>query len=82
LNEAVVLLKEYNSQNVEAKKLNEQKERVEKQANVQGRGQLRDNAKIIQEHQSEPEVAEEINDEPMMEGLDLDYVQKMAFHGK
>jgi len=86
LNEAVTLLKEYNSQNANAQKLNEQKERVRKAANVQGRGQLRDNKeeeKIIAEHQGEPEVAkEETNDEPVMEGLDLEYVQKMAFHGK
>jgi hypothetical protein len=84
LNEAVVLLKEYNSQNVKTLKLNEQKERVGKAANVQGRGQLRDNEKIVAEHQSETEVTEDATteDESMMEGVDLAYVQKMAFHGK
>lgn len=84
LNEAVVLLKEYNSQNVKTLKLNEQKERVGKAANVQGRGQLRDNEKIVAEHQSETEVTEDATteEESMMEGVDLAYVQKMAFHGK
>ena len=82
LNEAVVLLKEYNSQSVSSKKLNEQKERVGKAANVQGRGQLRDNEKIIAEFDGETEVAKETSDESIMEGLDFDYVQKMAFHGK
>lgn len=84
LNEAVVLLKEYNSQNVKTLKLNEQKERVGKAANVQGRGQLRDNEKIVAEHQSETEVTEDetTTEESMMEGVDLAYVQKMAFHGK
>lgn len=82
LNEAVVLLKEYNSQSVSSKKLNEQKERVGKAANVQGRGQLRDNEKIIAEFDGEPEVAKDTSDESIMEGLDFDYVQKMAFHGK
>ena len=83
LNEAVVLLKEYNSQNVKTLKLNEQKERVGKAANVQGRGLLRDNEKIVAEHQSETEVTtDETTEESMMEGVDLAYVQKMAFHGK
>jgi hypothetical protein len=82
LNEAVVLLKEYNSQNVKTLKLNEQKERVGKAANVQGRGQLRDNEKIVAEHQSETEVTEDATEDSMMEGVDLAYVQKMAFHGK
>jgi hypothetical protein len=88
LNEAVVLLKEFSTQDQKAQKLNEQKERVEKAANVQGRGQLRDNKtdeKIVAEHQGETEVAattSEEETEPMMEGLDLEYVQKMAFHGK
>ena len=82
LNEAVVLLKEYNSQSVSSKKLNEQKERVGKAAHVQGRGQLRDNEKIIAEFDGETEVAKETSDESIMEGLDFDYVQKMAFHGK
>jgi hypothetical protein len=82
LNEAVVLLKEYNSQNVKTLKLNEQKERVGKAANVQGRGQLRDNEKIVAEHQSETEITEDATEDSMMEGVDLAYVQKMAFHGK
>jgi hypothetical protein len=84
LNEAVVLLKEYNTKGQKAQNLNEQKERVEKAKNVQGRGQLRDNKtdeKIIAEHETEVANAES-SEEPMMEGLDLEYVQKMAFHGK
>lgn len=85
LNEAITCLKEFNSQTAGVAKLNEQKERVRKAANVQGRGELRDNKKeekIIEEYAGEPEVAKTNDDENLMEqfGLDLDIANKLAFH--
>jgi hypothetical protein len=85
LQEAVGLLKEYNGANQQAQKLNEQKERVRKTANVTGRGQLNDNKtseKLIAEfNNGETEVPkEEDTGDTLMEslGLDLDFAKKVA----
>ncbi len=81
LNEAVSIIKETVTTDAKQEKINEQKERVKKAANVQGRGHAVSDEKLIAEFKGEPEVTEKSEeDNTLVEHLvdDLEFAKKVA----